>query len=287
MTPAVFVTDLHGSPEKYAKLFLFLRNQPPRFLFLGGDLLPPFYGSFSGLFPGDQDFIHDFLAEEFRRLKKQLGSRYPAVLMIMGNDDPRFFESALVSAGAPDLWIYLHNRRLDREGFRFYGYNYIPPSPFLLKDWERYDVSRFVDVGSTSPEEGKRTFPVSREEIESSTIQGDLQKLYLPEDPVPSVFLFHVPPYGTSLDRGDLEGRMFDHAPLDEHLGSIAVQRFLEEHQPRLSLHGHVHESSRLTGQWLDRCGRTVCINGAHDGDELALVLLDLENPADAERLFI
>ena len=51
-----------------------------------------------------------------------------------------------------------------------------------------------------------------------------------------------------------------------------------------LTLHGHIHEAARLTGQWKTRLGRTVCINGAHHGPELALVRFDAESPDDASR---
>ena len=39
-----------------------------------------------------------------------------------------------------------------------------------------------------------------------------------------------------------------------------------------------------LDGEWKIRIGRTVCINGAHDGPELTLVRFDLEFPWDATR---
>ena len=75
-----------------------------------------------------------------------------------------------------------------------------------------------------------------------------------------------------------------DHVPLDVHVGSIAIRRFIEARQPRLTLHGHVHESARLTGSWQDRIGRTVCLSAAHDGPELALVRFDLDRPEEATR---
>ena len=77
---------------------------------------------------------------------------------------------------------------------------------------------------------------------------------------------------------------MVDHVPLDVHVGSIAVRRFIEARQPRLTLHGHVHESARLTGSWRDRIGRTLMLGAAHDGPELALVRFDLERPGAALR---
>ena len=61
-------------------------------------------------------------------------------------------------------------------------------------------------------------------------------------------------------------------------------QPLLEQRQPMLTLHGHIHESARLSGEWKIRIGRTVCINGAHDGPELALVRFDLESPSAATR---
>jgi len=52
-------------------------------------------------------------------------------------------------------------------------------------------------------------------------------------------------------------------------------------------LHGHIHESARLTGFWKDRIGRTHMFSAAHDGPELALVRFSLENPESATRQLI
>ena len=100
------------------------------------------------------------------------------------------------------------------------------------------------------------------------------------------MFLFHTPPHETKLDRAALDGKMVDHVPLDLHVGSIAVRRFIEARQPLLTLHGHIHESARLTGSWRDRIGRTHLFSAAHDGPELALVRFDLEHPEGATRSF-
>jgi len=77
---------------------------------------------------------------------------------------------------------------------------------------------------------------------------------------------------------------MIDHVPLDLHIGSIAVRRFIESRQPHITLHGHVHESARITGYWKDRIGRTCMLSAAHDGPELALVRFTLEEPDAAVR---
>ena len=99
-----------------------------------------------------------------------------------------------------------------------------------------------------------------------------------------ALFLFHAPPYDTNLDRAALDGKMIDHVPLDVHIGSIAVRRFIEKRQPLVTLHGHVHESARLTGSWREKIGQTWCYSAAHDGPELALVTFDPEHPEKADR---
>jgi Icc-related predicted phosphoesterase len=132
-----------------------------------------------------------------------------------------------------------------------------------------------------------RSVPVNANEIRYGTIAADLERLAGEDDLRDSVFLFHTPPYRTALDRAALDGRMVDHVPMDVHVGSIAVRRFIEERQPLLTLHGHIHESARLTGAWRDRIGRTHLFSAAHDGPELCLVRFDLENPAEATRALI
>jgi Icc-related predicted phosphoesterase len=45
-------------------------------------------------------------------------------------------------------------------------------------------------------------------------------------------------------------------AVLMESVGSEAVRRVIERHQPMLSLHGHIHESRGAI-----KIGRTLCVN--------------------------
>jgi len=158
---------------------------------------------------------------------------------------------------------------------------------FMLKDWERYDVSRHVDPGCIPPTEGYRSVPVEKHKIEYATIAKDLEQLVGSDDLARAVFLFHSPPYKTNLDRANLDGRMIDNVPLDVNIGSIAIQRFIKSHKSLITLHGHVHESARLTGSWQDRIGETWCFSAAHDGPELAVVRFDLDHPEKAERQLI
>jgi len=81
-----------------------------------------------------------------------------------------------------------------------------------------------------------------------------------------------------------LDGKRVEHVPLDVHVGSIAIQRFIAGRQPLVTLHGHVHDSARLTGSWRDTIGRTHLFSAAHDGPELALVRFDPDVPENATR---
>ena len=249
-------------------------------MFLGGDLLPG--GALSS--PAGGGFLVGWLGPRLDSLRARLGQGWPRVLAVFGNDDPRSEEDSLAELERRGLLEHVHRRRVVLGPHPVYGYACVPPTPFMLKDWERYDVSRFVDPGCVSPEEGYRSVPPPEGEAKWSTIAGDLEALAGGADLSEAVFLFHAPPHRTALDRAALDNRSVDHAPLDVHVGSIAVRRFIEARQPLLTLHGHVHESARLTGSWQERIGRTRCLSAAHDGPELALVRFDLEAPEGATR---
>lgn len=281
MDDCFFVSDLHGRPDRYEKLFYRIREDRPRLVLFGGDLLPHSLHRTPG-----GDFSKDFFRGSLLSLKEDLGEGYPLIALILGNDDPGAEESVFLEMENEGLLKYLHRRNVSFGGFTFYGYSFIPPSPFRYKDWERYDVSRYVDPGCIPPDEGIRTVDPGCD-IEYTTISQELRDLTGDGPLDRSVFLFHSPPYGTLLDRAALDGRSIEHVPLDVHVGSIAIMRLIEERQPWLTLHGHIHESTRLTGHWSQEIGRTIAFNAAHDGPELSLIVFDLEHPQGARRLLI
>lgn len=284
MPSCFFVTDLHGHCPRYEKLLVCIEKERPAIVFLGGDVLPRSMFSYSATTPDQPDFLSDYMVPAFARVRQSLGSEYPDIFLILGNDDPRWHEEQFRSQ---ELWLYAHGQKFTTHKVPVYGYACVPPTPFLLKDWECYDVSRYVPPACVSPEEGLRTVPVEESQLKWGTIQRDLDSLAGDDSLENAVFLLHTPPHDTPLDRAALDGQTYEHVPLDVHIGSIAVRRFIQQRQPLLTLHGHVHESTRLTGEWKIRLGRTVCINGAHDGPELALVRFDTASPWNASRELI
>ncbi len=76
-----------------------------------------------------------------------------------------------------------------------------------------------------------------------------------------TIFNLHCPPYGTSLDRApqltsDLKVVLDGGEPRIVPVGARAVRTLIEEVQPMLSLHGHIHESKAVA-----KIGKTTCVN--------------------------
>jgi len=277
----MFVSDLHGNKKRYTTLFDFIEKEKPDGIFIGGDLLP---GGF-GINVDVDKFLQDFFLSKISKLKQSgLKTRF---FTILGNDDPRIYEKILKDAEKDNLIEYIHNNTTSFYDLFVTGYSYVPPTPFSLKDWEKYDVSRYVDVGAVSPEEGVRTSDVSKDKIRYDTIAADLKKLAKNAPAEKTIFLYHSPPYKSCLDRAELDNKIIDHVHVDVHVGSIAIQRFIKNKQPLVTLHGHVHESTRLTGHWKEKFGKTYSFNAAHDGPELALIRFKTDDLENATRTLI
>lgn len=275
----IFVSDLHGKREAYHTLFRIIHQEIPDAVLFGGDLLPLHV-------PQDHpmgSFIEDAIFSPIKEIQK-ITRKKTRFFIILGNDDPRLYEHLFIDADAKGLVSYIHEKTVPWKNHYITGYSYVPPTPFLLKDWERYDISRFVDVGAVSPEKGRRTLPVPPDEIRYATMADDLETLSKNAPVEKTVFLFHSPPYDSKLDTIDAAGEMVDHAPIDAHIGSIAIQRFIAEKQPFVTLHGHAHESVRLTGQWMQQFGKTYSFSAAHDGPELTVVRFDTDALSKATR---
>jgi uncharacterized protein len=287
MTQCLFVSDLHGKLDRYEKFFKAIVDYKPDLVFIGGDLLPSGMMALTGSDYSHGGFIAGFIFPRLTELKNRMGEKYPEIYVILGNDDGRFEEDNVIAGDMAGLWHYIHNKKSINRDFSIFGYAYVPPTPFMLKDWEKYDVSRYVDPGCVSPEEGYRSVKIPEEEIKYGTISDDLNHLIRNDDLSKAIFLFHSPPHKTNLDRIAAEGKIIDHAPIDPHVGSIAIRRMIEDRQPLITLHGHIHESAAVTDNWRDHIGRTHLISAAHHGPELALVIFSAEKPDLAERILL
>jgi uncharacterized protein len=80
-------------------------------------------------------------------------------------------------------------------------------------------------------------------------------------NPERAIFNIHVPPYNSRLDTApllgqDLRVKTSAGAQVTAPVGSVAVREAIEEVQPLLGLHGHIHESGGSV-----KIGRTTAIN--------------------------
>jgi uncharacterized protein len=101
------------------------------------------------------------------------------------------------------------------------------------------------------------------------------------------IFNFHCPPYASGLDEApqltaEMDLKDAGHSPVP--VGSTAVRRAIEDFQPALSLHGHIHESRGNS-----RIGRTLCINpgSSYEQGELLGAVVDLSGGKKVKRFIL
>ena len=83
-----------------------------------------------------------------------------------------------------------------------------------------------------------------------------------------ALFMIHVPPYDSGLDTApELDKTMRPRVTMGDVLrvpvGSTGVRKVIQELQPLVSVHGHVHESG---GQ--SKIGRTTCFNAGSEANQ-------------------
>lgn len=102
-----------------------------------------------------------------------------------------------------------------------------------------------------------------------------------------TIFSFHCPPHGSGLDdapelTADL--RLKDAGRATKPVGSTAVREVIEQHQPALSLHGHIHEARGNT-----RIGRTLCVNpgSSYEQGQLLGAFIELDGKKKVKRFML
>ncbi|MFX1520122.1 MAG: phosphoesterase [Promethearchaeota archaeon] len=169
------------------------------------------------------------------------------LIMITGNDDSRKIDEILRT---DDLILY-PDRGLDLDAYhKLISFEYVNPTP-----WN------------------------SPRELSEKKLKKKLEKVFNSVDDYDHVVAaIHAPPFKSGLDNAptlDLEKRPIHvlGAPLYSSVGSKAVREVIEKYQPKLTLHGHIHESGGFT-----YIGRTLSINPGsdYDGGILRAYLIDL-----------
>ena len=104
-----------------------------------------------------------------------------------------------------------------------------------------------------------------------------------------AIFNLHAPPYKTSIDLApELDENFRPKAAggggvIMTNVGSTAVRKAIEDHQPLLTMHGHIHDSKGMCN-----IGRTLCLNPGSEYIDGILrgVIVDMEETRVKDYLF-
>lgn len=288
----IFTSDLHGQPQLYAELVAWVSRQQVQAVILGGDML---CDASPAHWRRQLDYIRTRLRIWLERLR-DAGAQ--TVGFLHGNHDWAGTDEALNElVGARLVQMLPDFGQLQFAGAAVLSYSFTPPSPFVIKDYEKQDGPQ--EVAFTSQFEGLafnksagqpepvvlRDFLATR-----STIAQDLNGI--PTPAAPWLFVCHGPPMAstadllwlppsTELQRSDKFASGVHKLQERLHVGSESIANFIARSQPTLSLHGHVHESPYLSGRYVKEIGKTKVINPGQRRDCLHAVIFETEDPAN------
>jgi Icc-related predicted phosphoesterase len=205
--------------------------------------------------PNQMAFIDQFLRTFLKRMIERTSVKQ--IFLIPGNWDLGY--SYLFKEPMEGI-IDLNQKSYQiNNGYELIGYPFVPPTPFRPKDYEKMD-----DPESAWPPQKNPSYIRTSGQTDQltpidpylflrhrETIREDLDRLPKPLQPKRTIYVMHSPPFGTRLDL--IQGK--------KSAGSRSIKAFIEEHQPLLTLHGHIHESPDLSGGYFDRIGKTLSIN--------------------------
>lgn len=268
MKKILFVTDLHGNIAKYRRVFQAAVKHGVTAVVNGGDML-----TLDGDLHGSQrDFIDRFLSSYFAEYEKA-GIYH---LGFLGNDDLKIHDDVFDETCRKYKHIVnLAQRRFELNDFEFIGMNWVVDYPFRLKDRCRRDGPKYVfqeQFGSgllSTPEGFKELEDWPAYAAKLPAIEDELAALPKPAAAGRTIYVIHTPPCGLGLDVISSGGKV----------GSQAINRFIAERRPLLTLHGHIHESPAISGIWKAKIGETICVQpGQMKANAVSYALIDLES---------
>ena len=309
-TRLFFATDVHGSEQCFRKWVNAAAVYEVSALVLGGDMtgkmLVPLVSDGADAWHGELfgETVTAHGEEELEALRKRIRTmgRYDVVLTPDEkrevDRDPARVDALFHEAMRASLerWVALAEERLGPTGIPCYmmlGNDDFDDLAETLRgsavvtyaEDGVYDLPggfELASIGYSTPTPWATPRELSEEAL-GERIDGLLARL---REPGRAVFNFHCPPRDTHLDQApmlDDELRpMVDASGVRVgSVGSSAVRRAIEDAQPLLGLHGHVHESP--AGQKL---GTAMCINPGSDyGDGILRgAIVDLDRDSGVRR---
>ncbi|MEJ2744940.1 MAG: metallophosphoesterase [bacterium] len=285
MTTIFYASDLHGSEVCFKKFTNAARFYKADVLILGGDLTAKMVipivefgnGIFKATLLGKKQTATN--REELEDLEARINANgfysYRCgldeldALNSSKEKQHELFRKAIIDS--LKNWIDLAEKRLVNSGVECYimagndddpaVVDVLNASPFIVNpEGRKLKVAgeyEMVSLGFSN----RTPFDSPRELDESDLYEKIVEQAGLLENPQKAIFNLHCPPYDSGLDLApkltpDMEMVMSAGQPVMIPVGSTSVRSAIEEFQPLLGLHGHVHESRGAA-----RIGRTLCLN--------------------------
>ena len=246
----IYVSDIHGDTYKYERLLEQAIEKNIKYIVIGGDLLPK---------NGDRVFIQpEFIEKELGNFFGKLKENDIKCILIPGNDDLENNDEKLNEVCDRYSNVYdIDRKKLDVEDVCFIGLSSVLDNPFARKN--RVFVE---DESEMQPQLSDRIYVEKGTKVITVDEWKEYRKKYVekiddilknlpePTKDKKAIYVFHVPPYGVGLDvcSGNIE------------VGSKVIRKFLENSNGYMSLHGHIHESPKVSGKWYNTLGNTICI---------------------------
>jgi Icc-related predicted phosphoesterase len=306
-----FATDIHGSETCWRKFLNSGKHYEANVMVLGGDMtgkaLVPIVRDGKDrwqatLLENRREFESEDEVKEFEESVMRRGY-YPfrtdpdQMSELTNSEELRneLFHKEML--GTVERWMRMADEKLDGTGIDCFvspGNDDQFEVDDIISEAKRVrlaegKVVEFGDFQMVSTGWSNRTpWDTYREEDEDDLAER-LRKMtsQVTAPPEKTIYNFHCPPYGSGLD---------DAPEIDENMrpkhggrslipvGSKAVKEAIEEGQPTLSLHGHIHEAKGNT-----RIGNTLCINpgSSYEQGQLLGAVVNLDGGKKVKRFVL
>ncbi len=186
-----------------------------------------------------EEMFKQVMTERMRKwldlLVEKVDMKEVTAIVMPGNDDEKYIDEVINSYEDKGVINPLDKLVELKYGYQIVSHEYVNPTPW--------------NTPREAPD--NKLEKMLREKIDKFGIK-DFSKV---------LFNFHCPPFGTKLDLApkldkNLKPVYVGGRPVLVHVGSKAVRKVIEEYQPLMGLHGHIHESYAS-----DKLGNTVVVN--------------------------
>ncbi len=178
-------------------------------------------------------------------------------ICILGNDDLEQLDETFENECSKfDNVFNIDNKKVDLEDISFIGLSKVLDHPFGCKDRvvteEKLEIpfqlSKIIYVEKCRNMLSVEEWKEYRKNIEK--MENVLKQLPKVTEGKKAIYVFHNSPFGVGLD-----------VCIDKRqVGSKAITDFLTKSNAYMSLHGHIHESYKVTGIWKNELNGTICI---------------------------